>query len=134
MHQGRTLDTNDFGTRTFRRGQRIGCFDCHNGVIDHGNPGPDAPGAANVSGTTSANVPIDLTLTGAGAIGWRVIDQPVNGAVGIVSNTARHPLPACVAALFAVSVGPGTTGDPGSERHAAIIRIASASLQCHPQR
>ncbi len=90
MQKQRTIDAHDFGTRSFWRGQRIGCFDCHNGVIDHGNPAPNAPGANDVSGGTVANTPVNLALTGANAISWRVVDQPTSGAVGITGSTARY--------------------------------------------
>jgi hypothetical protein len=89
-HNKRVVNTGDFGTRTFWRGQQIGCYDCHNGTVDHGNRGPAAPGAVNVSASTSAGVPCRLTLTGSGAISWRIVSQPVGGTVGLSNNIATY--------------------------------------------
>ena len=83
MQKDRTINAHDFGTRSFWRGQQVGCYECHNGVIDHGNPGPAAPGATSVSGSTSAGVEKAFTLTGTSAVSWRVVSQPANGTVAI---------------------------------------------------
>ena len=87
MQNDRTIDTHDFGIRSFWRGQQIGCYDCHNGVVDHGNPGPAAPGATSVSGSTSAGLPKTFALTGSGAVTWRIVSQPANGTVAISNGT-----------------------------------------------
>ena len=86
----RVLNAGDFGTRTFWRGQQIGCYDCHNGTVDHGNPGPAAPGAINVAASTSAGVPCTLTLTGSGAISWRIVSQTSGGTIGLSNNIATY--------------------------------------------
>ncbi len=87
MQKDRTLNTHDFGTRSFWRGQQIGCYDCHNGVVDHGNPAPAAPGATSVAGSTSAGVAKTFALTGTGAVSWRIVSQPANGTVAISNGT-----------------------------------------------
>lgn len=83
MQKDRTINAHDFGVRSFWRGQQVGCYDCHNGVVDHGNPGPAAPTASNVSGTTSAGVLKAFALSGTGATSWRIVSQPSNGTVAI---------------------------------------------------
>ncbi|MEI6787470.1 MAG: hypothetical protein WCL49_03215 [bacterium] len=86
----RVLNSGDFGTRSFWRGQQIGCYDCHNGTVDHGNAGPASPSAANVSATTSAGVPCSMVLSGAGAVGWRIVSQPTSGTIGLSNTIATY--------------------------------------------
>ena len=86
----RVFNTGDFGTRSFWRGQQISCYDCHNGTVDHGNPGPAAPSVSAVSATTSAGVPCNITLTGSGAQTWRIVSQPVSGTIGLSNNIATY--------------------------------------------
>jgi hypothetical protein len=73
------------------QGRRIGCYDCHNGAggPDDGAPRPE-PGAATTPVSTDANVPVNLTLTGSGAVSWRIVSQPANGTVGISGSTATY--------------------------------------------
>jgi hypothetical protein len=58
--------------------------------VDHGNPGPAAPGAIKVVASTSAGVPCAVTLTGSGAISWRIISQPASGTIGLSNNIATY--------------------------------------------
>ena len=87
MQKDRTINAHDFGTRSFWRGQQVGCYECHNGVTDHGNPGPAAPGATSVSGSTSAGVEKAFALTGTSAVSWRIVSQPANGTVAISNSS-----------------------------------------------
>ena len=86
----RTINAGDFGTRNFWRGQQIGCYDCHNGTVDHGNAGPAAPTAANIGGTNAAGLPVNLALQGSGAAIWRIVSQPAGGTVGLSNNIATY--------------------------------------------
>jgi hypothetical protein len=85
------MQDKDGNTVRFWRGRQIGCYDCHGGVTggDGGGAYPE-PGAANVTASTDANAPVNLTFTGSGAISWRIVSQPANGAVGISNNIATY--------------------------------------------
>lgn len=86
----RVLNSGDFGIRSFWRGQQIGCYDCHNGTVDHGNPGPAAPRVTDISATTSAGVPCTMTLAATGAISWRIVSQPAGGTIGLSNTIATY--------------------------------------------
>jgi hypothetical protein len=74
--------------RFFWRGQRIGCYDCHNGPDGDGSAAA-APTAASVSRTTPAGQPVTLTLT-ASAGSLRIVSQPEHGSVGLSNNLATY--------------------------------------------
>ena len=110
----RTLSTS-FGSKFLWRGFEVGCYDCHNGPSgEDGNPN-HAPSAANRSATTTANVPITVTLVASDADGnplsYRIVAQPSNATVALAGNTATvHPLPAFVGTdSFGFAAGDGST-------------------------
>ncbi|MDF7798822.1 PKD domain-containing protein [Pontiellaceae bacterium B1224] len=85
----RTIDTDDFGIKTFWKGYRIGCYTCHNGPdTDDPNNNP-APVVSNAAASTTANDPAAIALTAnEGTI--RIISQPQNGTVGLTGSTATY--------------------------------------------
>lgn len=72
----------------FFRGQQIGCYECHFGPTGKGLPAL-RPTVANVVTSTAAGVPVTMSLQpNAGTV--RIVSQPANGTVGVVSNVATY--------------------------------------------
>ncbi len=69
-------------------GALVGCYTCHNGPSHDSLNTSVAPTAGNVStnATNDKSVAMTLPVTGAGAA-RRIISQPVNGSVGLNTNT-----------------------------------------------
>ncbi len=89
----RTLGT-EFGTRSFFRGARIGCYACHDGPGgDDRNPNR-APVARNLTASTPRNAPVVISLSATDADGdvltFRIVSQPANGTVGLSGVTATY--------------------------------------------
>ncbi len=88
----RTLSA--FGTKSFWRGFRIGCYTCHNGPgNDHVNPN-HPPHVSDASASTSAGTPVTIPLTATDADGnslqLRVVSQPMHGRAGLVGTQATY--------------------------------------------
>ena len=89
----RPLNTK-FGSRTLWRGQRVGCYDCHDGP-DSSNPSANTPPVvANVSTNILSGASVAMTLPGTDANGdaltFRVVSQPGHGTVGVANNVATY--------------------------------------------
>ena len=86
------IATTDWGARSFFRGAKIGCYECHNGP-DSEDPTTDhAPVATSRSATAWAAIPLRIALTVSDADGdpleLRIVDQPAHGAVAITGSQA----------------------------------------------
>ena len=86
----RTVSAGKFGSRTFWRGYQVSCYQCHDGPNSSNPSSHGIPTANNVNGATAAGVSVNLTLTGTGATGWRIVSQPTNGTVAIVGSVATY--------------------------------------------
>ncbi len=88
----RTLSA--FGTKTFWRGFRIGCYTCHNGPGSDNASSNHPPQVSNATATTTAGTPVTIPLTATDADGnplqLRVVSQPLHGRVGLTGTTATY--------------------------------------------
>jgi len=82
-HRDQTL-----GGVSFWRGRTIGCYDCHDGPAGGGSAST-APTASSVSTNTPKNVAISFNLP-VSVTNVRIVLQPDNGRVGIVTNRATY--------------------------------------------
>jgi hypothetical protein len=89
----RTFSTK-FGSRTFWRGQQVGCYDCHNGANSSDPSANTTPAVASVSTNTSNAAALAFALPGSDANGnplaFRVVTQPAQGSVGVTNNVATY--------------------------------------------
>jgi hypothetical protein len=87
MQANRTLSA--FGTKSFVRGDIIGCYNCHNGPGSESRNTNAAPVVASFTTNTLNNTSIAalLPLTGAARSALRIVTQPSNGSVGLDSAT-----------------------------------------------
>ena len=86
----RTFSIDEGGSKTFWRGQKITCYDCHNGPGGDGSPKtpPVVPTSLNlvVSGITGS-----ITLTANGSVSsFRIVDQPTHGTVALNGTNATY--------------------------------------------
>jgi hypothetical protein len=92
MQANRTLTA--FGTRSWWRGFRVGCYNCHNGPGSE-TANPNSPAlVGNLSTNTACPTPVAMTLPGSDADGdllvFRVVSQPQHGAVGMSGAVATY--------------------------------------------
>lgn len=92
--QARRTVSSDFGTKTYWRGQQVGCYDCHNGA---NSEDPTANTPATVGGVTTntlSGATVSMVLPAADPNGdpltFRIVSQPGHGSVGISNNTATY--------------------------------------------
>lgn len=89
----RSFTTSKYGTKTFFDGQRIGCYDCHNGPSSDNPTTNQAPVAQNGS-LTAGNQPVPLTLLASDPTGQpitlRIVEQPAFGRVGLSGMVATY--------------------------------------------
>lgn len=87
----RKLTMEEGGTKSFWRGQTIGCYDCHNGPRgeDEGG-GTVAPQASVANGSllTPKDTPRSLKLSATRAVSLRIVSQPTHGTVALAGNVA----------------------------------------------
>jgi len=86
----RNFSLEEGGTKTFWRGQKITCYDCHNGPGGEGSPKtpPVVPASMSlvVSGLSGS-----VGLTASGSVSsFRIVDQPAHGTVALVGSTATY--------------------------------------------
>ncbi|HLH53434.1 MAG TPA: PKD domain-containing protein [Verrucomicrobiae bacterium] len=80
---------------SFWHGFQIGCYSCHNGPngTDGGMANP-FPTVSNASASTTAGVPVPVTLAGSafngGAVTFRLVTQPAHGLVALNNNIATY--------------------------------------------
>lgn len=92
--QARRTVTSDFGTKTYWRGQQVGCYDCHNGANSE-DPTANTPATvANVSGNTVSGGTVNMVLPAIDPNGdpltFRIVSQPEHGSVGVSNNIATY--------------------------------------------
>ena len=73
----------------FWRGRRIGCYECHAGPLETGNPAPAAPTASNVSRTTTVGQAVAFALPCSTAL-RRIVSQPEYGMVALAGTNATY--------------------------------------------
>jgi hypothetical protein len=92
-HADRTLDLGDKGSRTFFKGQKLGCYTCHDGPNDDDGPSNASPVATDGS-ATCVDQPVSVTLAASDADGdsltLRIVDQARFGRVGLSGTTATY--------------------------------------------
>lgn len=93
MQADRTITTT-FGTKTLWRGERIGCYLCHDGPSTETASTNAAPHAADVfvEAVNVQSTAIALTATDANgdALTLRIVDQPHDGTVAFDGHTATY--------------------------------------------
>ena len=86
------IATTDWGARSFFRGAKIGCYECHNGPDSEAATTDRAPVATSRTATASAAIPLRIALTVTDADGdpleLRIVDQPAHGTVAIRGTLA----------------------------------------------
>ena len=86
------IATTEWGARSFFRGAKIGCYECHNGPDSENATTDHAPVANSRSATASAAIPLRIALTVTDADGdpleLRIVDQPAHGTVAIRGTVA----------------------------------------------
>jgi PKD repeat protein len=86
--------TSKFGTKTYWRGQKVSCYDCHDGA-NSSNPSANTPPVVTDVSTNVLNgASVAMTLPGSDANGnpltFRVVSQPAHGSVGVSNNGATY--------------------------------------------
>jgi hypothetical protein len=89
----RTVST-EYGTKTFWRGQQIGCYDCHNGPSNE-DPTANTPATVgNLDTNTVSGGVVSMVLPALDANGnpltLRIVTQPSHGSVGISNRVATY--------------------------------------------
>ena len=97
MQADRTINT-DFGSKTLWRGQRIGCYLCHNGPTSETRSTNHAPQVTDMLVPGNGTAPVALALNGTDADGdtlsLRIVHQPGDGTVAFDGHTATYFPPA----------------------------------------
>ena len=86
----RSFTLDEGGAKSFWRGQKITCYDCHNGPSGDGSPKVPPVVPTNVAlllnGVSGS---IGLTATG-GVSSFRIVQQPTHGTVALNGNVATY--------------------------------------------
>lgn len=89
----RTVST-EYGSRTFWRGQQIGCYECHNGANSSNPTANTRPAVTAVSTNTTSGQPVTVSLPGTDANGdpltFRIVSQTAHGSVGVTNRLATY--------------------------------------------
>jgi hypothetical protein len=90
----RTFSANEMGTKNFWRGQRIGCYTCHNGP-DEGDPNPNTPPVVTSASVFNCDniakiIPLSASDPQSQPMTLRVVKQPAHGTVSIAGTTATY--------------------------------------------
>ncbi|MEZ5979014.1 MAG: Ig-like domain-containing protein [Planctomycetota bacterium] len=84
--------TNEFGTRTYERGNLVSCYDCHNGPDGENSPNNARPVAQDQARQTPTDVALPVTLVATDANGnpltYRIVRQPDHGSVAFAGGTS----------------------------------------------
>lgn len=91
-HAPRSISTR-YGARGFWRGQRMSCFECHDGPDRETQTTDAAPIVQDAQGN-AIDLPITIALVGSDPnndpLSFRVVSQPAHGLVGIVGTVASY--------------------------------------------
>jgi hypothetical protein len=86
----RSFSLDEGGTKSFWRGQKITCYDCHNGPSGEGSPKTPPVVPTNIAllihGVSGS---VGLTATGSVST-FRIVQQPTHGTVALVGNVATY--------------------------------------------
>ncbi len=97
MQADRTITT-EFGTRTLWRGERVGCYLCHNGPNSESASTNHPPQVVDRSVSGATAQPLAVSLAGSDVDGdtltLRVVEQPTDGTVAFDGHTATYFAPA----------------------------------------
>jgi hypothetical protein len=88
VFKDRTISTK-FGTRNFKQGQQIGCYECHDGSNKSDPSTRGFPTATGGAFATVAGRPVTFTLTASSA-NVRILTQPSGGTVALTGKTAIY--------------------------------------------
>lgn len=89
MQANRTL--NAFGTKTFARGDVIGCYTCHNGASSETASNAAVPVASNLATNTANDRPLVFLLPVSGTnVTTRIVSQTAHGSVGLSNGVATY--------------------------------------------
>ncbi|MCA8971604.1 MAG: hypothetical protein KDC95_17560 [Planctomycetes bacterium] len=129
--QGDRTYATKFGTKTFFRGQQIGCYVCHNGPRSDNRINNQVPVAQSQTLSTPNDVPLDVTLAATDGdsdpLTYRIVTQSLHGKVAIQNNKATY------------TADPGYVGtdsftfaanDTKIDSNLATITIAVGSASC----
>jgi len=92
--QGSRSFNTRYGVKQFERGQRIGCYNCHDGPDDDDANNNRAPLVPNLALSTASDEALTRTLTGTDPdndpLTLRIVKQPLNGKVAFDGTTAVY--------------------------------------------
>jgi hypothetical protein len=87
----RTVTTDKFGTKTFARGQKISCYECHSGSGSSNPTTRVRPTTSNAALSVPANGSASLTLSASGTGSTvRIARQPGHGTVALGGLVATY--------------------------------------------
>ncbi len=92
--QARRTVSSDYGTKTYWRGQQVGCYDCHNGASSE-DPTANTPATVgSVTANTASGATVTMVLPAIDPNGnpltFRIVSQPAHGSVGVSNNIATY--------------------------------------------
>jgi hypothetical protein len=86
--------SNEFGTRTYERGNLVGCYDCHDGPDGEHHTSNGRPVAQDLVESTPADTPLQVTMsvTDPQPLVYRIVAQPLHGTVAFdgTGNVATY--------------------------------------------
>ena len=89
----RTISTK-YGTRSFFRGARVGCYHCHDGPSDENPVTNLEPTVPDLALATASDVDLPIALAGSDPEGqplsFRIIEQPLHGKVAFDGQVATY--------------------------------------------
>ncbi len=87
----RSVTTDKFGAKTFARGQKVSCYECHNGTSSSNTTTRVRPATSNAALSVPANGSASLTLSASGTASTvRIARQPSHGSVALSGPVATY--------------------------------------------
>ncbi len=90
----RSFNIGKFGVVTFWQGQKVGCYDCHNGPSESAPFSQAKPVVQNFSLITAAETTVVTQLLGSDAdsssLAYRVVEPPKHGTVAVNGNQVAY--------------------------------------------
>lgn len=85
------LGSRSYSNRNLWQGNRVGCYNCHNGPSSDEGSGVSPSTVSNRSATTTQETPVDITLQGSSSgLLFRSVSPPAHGTVYVNGNTATY--------------------------------------------
>jgi hypothetical protein len=86
-----SIATEKWGTKVFKRGMEIGCYDCHDGIDTSRTTSRVRPTVAGGTLAVPVDTPTPVTLTASGTTPKvRIVDQPQHGSVAVNGLVATY--------------------------------------------